>query len=155
MSIDPDLAIEGPDWADVVVAGAFDAHRLQTLLLGGFSLVSLVLVLAGLVGVTSYTVTERRRELGIRLALGGTTGGVVGLVVRQVLAAVTLGAVVAGVLSPGVRGAVGRLMPVTLPPLPGLLAGIAGVVLGFALITAVLAASRISRIEPQEALRDA
>jgi ABC-type lipoprotein release transport system permease subunit len=71
-----------------------------------------------------------------------------------VLAAVAVGAGLAGVLSPGVRGAVGRLMPVTLPSIPGLLAGIGVVVLGFALLTAVMAGRRISRIDPQEALRD-
>ena len=101
--IDPDLAIEGPTSTGTLVAGAFDAHRLQTLLLGGFSLVSLVLVLAGLIGVTGSTVTERRRELGIRMALGGTSKGIIGLVLRQVLNAVGVGAIVAALLSPGVR----------------------------------------------------
>lgn len=152
--IDPALSIEGPSSASALVAGAFDTHRLQTLLLGGFSVVSLVLVLAGLVGVTSYIVTERRRELGIRLALGGTAAEILGLVVRQVLAAVGLGALVAGVLSAGVRGAVGRLMPVAPPPWYGLLAGIGIVVLVFAMITGLLVAGRVSRIDPQEALRD-
>ncbi len=73
---------------------------------------------------------------------------------RQVLAAVGLGALVAGVLSAGVRGAVGRLMPVAPPPWYGLLAGIGIVVLVFAMITGLLVAGRVSRIDPQEALRD-
>ena len=60
----------------------------------------------------------------------------------------------AALLSPGVRGAVGRLTPLPQPPLLGLLAGIATVVLTFAVLTGVLAAQRISRIDPQEALRD-
>ena len=152
--LDPDLSIEGPAAATELVARAFDTHRLQAILLAGFSVVSLVLVLAGLVGVTGYTVTERRRELGIRLALGGTPGGVLALVVRQVLIAVGLGAVVAAILAPGVRGAMGRLMPAAMPGLTGLLSGIALVVLAFTVLTAALAARRISRIDPQEAVRE-
>jgi ABC-type antimicrobial peptide transport system permease subunit len=71
-----------------------------------------------------------------------------------VLLAVGLGAVVAAVLAPGVRGAMGRLLPTAMPPVAGILGGIAAVVLGFALLTAALAARRISGIDPQEALRE-
>lgn len=153
-SVDPDLSIEGPYPAAELTAGAFDPQRLQVVLLGGFGLVSLVLVAAGLIGVTIQSVAERRRELGIRLALGATAGGVLAVVVRQVLLAVAAGALLASVLSPGVRGAVGRLTPATPPPLGGLLLWISVTVLAFALVTGLLAAHRVNRIDPVESLKE-
>jgi len=76
------------------------------LLLTGFSLIALALALVGIYGVVSYSVAQRTREMGIRLALGADPGGVRSLVVRGSMRMVALGLVL------GVLGslAVGRLM---------------------------------------------
>ncbi len=152
-TLDPDLAVEPVRSVDDLAAGALDPQRLQAILLGGFTVVALFLVAAGLAGVTSYGVSERRREFGIRLALGATSRGVLVLVLGQVLAAVATGAILAALFSGLVRNLAGGLVPVEPPSVAGLLSAIVVAVLAFAAVTSVLAVRRVSQIDPQEALK--
>ena len=68
--------------------------RLVALLSGAFGLLAAALASIGLYGVMAFVVARRRKELGIRLALGATRGGVVWMVMREVLLLVTIGLVV-------------------------------------------------------------
>jgi len=68
---------------DSVFADSIRRPRLLAQLLGGFAGLALLLAAIGTYGVLSYMVTERRREIGIRLALGATTGAVLRLILKQ------------------------------------------------------------------------
>jgi putative ABC transport system permease protein len=68
------------------IRGSVADRRFALLLLGGFAVVALALACVGIYGVVAYTVGRRRRELGIRLALGSTPGAARDLVVRQATA---------------------------------------------------------------------
>ena len=92
-SVDKDQAIAGLAPLDEVVARSVAERKGLMFLLGAFAALALVLSLVGLFGVVSYTAGMRTREIGIRMALGATPGGVFRLVLRQ-----GLGLTVAGVI---------------------------------------------------------
>jgi len=122
-------------------------------LLASMALLAALLAAAGVHGVTTYLVAQRRRELGVRLALGATPRGIVRFVVREMMTPVAAGCVfgiAAGIgLSRFARGflyGVAPTDPVTFLVLPVLLAAIA------ALATAA-AAGRAARVDPAESLR--
>ena len=84
---------------DEQVAAALTQERLVATLAGFFGILGLLLAAVGLYGVTSYAVTSRRAEIGIRMALGASAGGVVALVLRRVAWLVALGIVLGAGLS--------------------------------------------------------
>ena len=127
--------------------------RLAGAALGVFGLLGLLLASVGMYGVMSYTVSQRRREIGIRMAIGAATTDVVRLIMRQGLTLVVVGAAI------GVAGALGasRLLrgilyspsvvdPVTFAGVPLLLTAVAA-------LASWLPARRASGVDPLEALR--
>jgi putative ABC transport system permease protein len=104
-------------------------------------------------GVLAYTVSQRTRELGIRVALGAHAGAVRGLVLRQGLGVALVGLVL------GLAGALGlsRLLRAVLydvsPTDPLALAAAAGILGGVAAIACLIPAIRATRVNPVEALR--
>ena len=112
-----------------------------------------VLAAVGIYGVVSYSVTQRYREIGIRMALGATARDVLGMVLRQTMRPVVVGAVI------GVAAAIGmsRILTSVLfgvsPADPVGLGGGALLVLGVALAAGVMAARPVTRADPTAALR--
>jgi FtsX-like permease family/MacB-like periplasmic core domain len=92
-AVDPALAIFGEKTMNEHLSDALFFPKVASTVFGIFGLTGLLLALIGLYGVMSYAVNSRTREIGIRLALGATQGGVQRLIVRQgmVLACVALG----------------------------------------------------------------
>jgi putative ABC transport system permease protein len=129
------------------------APRMGAWLLGIFAALALLLASIGLYGVMTYAVNQRRRELGIRLALGARQEDVRNMVVRQGLLIAMIGVTVGLAVSFGLARLIANLLfgvaatdPVTFAVIPIVL-----------LIVAVLATSfpawRASRVDPVEALR--
>jgi len=152
-AVDPDLPLAGVNTMDELIAQTTGPRRFSLFLLGGFAALAVVLASIGLYGVMSYMVTQRSRELGVRLALGAGTLDVLGLVLRQGLAlalgGVAIGLVAALALTRVMQGMlfhVGASDPVTFVAVPLLLV----VVAAFA---SWLPARRATRVDPIEALR--
>jgi predicted permease len=128
-------------------------ERMIAFLSGFFGLLALGLASVGLYGVMAYAVTERTREVGIRMALGARRGEVVAMVVRESLKPVLIG-MAAGI---GAALALTRLMAGLLygvaPRDPLSIAAAAAAMLVVALLAAALPARRASRVEPMTALR--
>ncbi|HEY4815849.1 MAG TPA: ABC transporter permease [Candidatus Acidoferrum sp.] len=151
--VDPNLTMTSVRTMREEVNLAFDQERAVASLAGLFGIVALLLAAVGLYGVTAYTVAQRTREIGIRMALGAERGKVVQLVLsgasKRVLAGLLLGlplAVGAGRLISNQLYGVSSWDPLALIVAAGALAVSASV-------AAIIPASRAASISPMNALR--
>jgi putative ABC transport system permease protein len=152
--IDPEIAIGESRPLDEVVAAALAGRRYQARLFMVFGVAALGIATLGVYAVAAYSVSKRRRELNIRVALGAATRDVMGLLMRQSLRTIAIGAVagLAGALAAGQMTA-GLLYEVQ-PRDPVILAAVAGAVSLVALAASLLAARTGLSINPVAALRD-
>jgi predicted permease len=151
--LDPELPVpQFKTMADIVSASVAE-RRFQLTLVLVFAGIALVLACLGIFGVVSYTVAQRRGEMGIRLALGATAGNLRSLVVRQGLAPVVVG------LCCGILGALalGRIMEGLLFSVkaydPWTLTAVSLLLIGVAAAACYVPAMRVSRADPLSALR--
>lgn len=151
--IDPLLAVTHVQTMWDVVAATEAPRRFNTMVLSAFAALALGLSLMGIYGVLAYAVTEQKREIAIRMALGATRENVQGRTLRQALvlgiAGVAAGLVAAAMLT---RYLTSLLFGVE--PLDGAtLAGAVVVLLMCAAAAGWIPARRAARVEPMEALR--
>jgi predicted permease len=128
-------------------------ERLNATLFSSFALLALLIAAIGVLGVLAFTVSQRTREFGVRLALGARREQVLGMVLKEgatlALAALLLGVLSAGVLS---RFLVDLLFGVTATDIATYV--VVGVTLGVvAVLAAYVPARRATRVDPMEALR--
>ena len=128
-------------------------ERLNAALFSSFALLALLIAAIGVLGVLAFTVSQRTREFGVRLALGARREQVLGMVLKEgatlALAALLLGVLSAGVLS---RFLVDLLFGVTATDIATYV--VVGVTLGVvAVLAAYVPARRATRVDPMEALR--
>lgn len=138
---------------EAVVDGSVSQRRFSMLLLGLFAGVAVVLASLGIYGVIAYTVTQRTRELGIRMALGARQVDVLGLMVGQGMRMTLLGVGLGLVLALGL----GRLLSALLFGVkahdPVTFAGVAVLLAGVALVASWLPARRAAKVDPALTLR--
>jgi len=151
--VDPDLAVRPPQPLDVLVSESIVRPRFQAWLLSIFGGLALVLASVGIYGVVAYGVTQRRSELGIRIALGAPKRSVVSTVLRAGMMPVLLGlAIGLAVAYTGSRVLAGLLYGVT-PTDTLTFAAVPLVLFTTALIAAYVPAHRASRVDPLIAIR--
>ena len=138
---------------DAQLSESVSAPRFRALLVAAFAALALILAMAGIYGVMAYSVAERTREIGIRMALGAQTGGVMRLVLGQGMKLVGLGVAL------GIAGALAasRLLASLLfevkPADPVAFAAAILALLCVALIANYVPARRATRVDPMIALR--
>ncbi len=151
--VNRDIAITFRPLADQVDA-ALTQERIVAMLSGFFGGLALLLAALGLYGVTSYAVSRRRTEIGIRMALGAAPGGVVRLVLRRVAILVALGVVVGCAVSLWAARFVATLLYGLEPRDPLTLVAATAVLGTIGALAGWLPARRASRIDPARVLRD-
>jgi predicted permease len=152
-AVDPGQPIFHVQTMDDVVAHSLTEQRLLLWLLGTFALVALVLATAGIYGVTSYLVTQRTREMGIRLALGASPASLRRLIVRQgaLVAAIGTGLGLAAALA-RTRVLASFLDGVSATD-PLIFTLVAILLVSVALVASYIPARRATRVDPTIALR--
>lgn len=151
--LDPELALSGIEPLDRTLSDSIARPRFTTVLLAGFALLAVLLASIGIHGLLGYTVVQRTRELGIRLALGAPRHRVLGEVVGHGLALTLLG------VGLGLLGALaltqllqGLLFGVA-PTDPAIFAATPLILVGVAVLASSLPARRAIRVDPVIALR--
>ena len=150
--LDPTLPIRSLRTIENQIDRSLTTERMLAALLTGFGAMALLLSVVGLYGVMSFVVTQRRREIGIRLALGATRGTAVWLVLRDALVVFGTGTAIALLAAWGVGRVMSGLLfgvtPMHGPTIAVATLGLASV----ALCAAMLPAWRASSVSPTEAL---
>jgi len=151
--VDPTIPVTKVRSMSEVMSVSLAEQRFNSLLLGIFAGVALLLAIVGLYGVLAFTVAQRTREIGIRMALGAQGRDVLRLVLRQGLTLALLG-VAAGICAAwaGTRVLAGLLYGVA-PTDPATFTAVAVVLLLVALVACLIPARRAVRVDPMVALR--
>jgi putative ABC transport system permease protein len=151
--LDANLPVANVRTVTDVVAESIAQPRFYMLLLAAFAAVALVLAAIGIFGVMSYTVSQRTREIGIRMALGAQGGSVVSMVVRQAMflaiGGLALGLVAAAALSRTMATLLFELSPTD----PATFAAVGGVLAFVALLASYVPARRAASVDPIDSLR--
>jgi len=153
MSIDANVSFTFRPLADVVSA-AYTQERLVAMLSSVFGALALSLAGIGLYGVSSYAASQRRTEIGVRIALGGTPRSIVRLILRRVTFLTALGIIEGVVLSAWVLQVVSSFLFRLSPDDPTTLIAAILTVSAIGLAAGWFPAWRAARIEPLEVLRE-
>jgi len=152
-AIDPNLPLSNVSTLDAVLAKSISQERFYMTLLAIFASVALVLAAIGIFGVLSYAVSQRTREIGIRMALGAQGRSVINLIVWQAMLLVASG-VVAGIgAALLVTQTMTKMLFSVTPTDPATFASVAGVLVTVALFASYLPARRATKVDPIVALR--
>jgi len=152
-ALDPQLPLGSPGRMDDFVTEQLAQPRFYLLLLSLFAVLAIVLAAVGIHGVVAYAVSQRTREIGVRMALGARVDQVIGLVLWQGLRPAALGVILgtAGALASGrvMRGVLFEVAPQD----PITFVAVLALLVAIVLVACTVPASRASRIPPATALR--
>jgi ABC-type antimicrobial peptide transport system permease subunit len=152
-SIDSQLPIFAARTMEQAVAASIGTQRLSATLIGGFSILALFLAALGLYGILAYSVTQRTREIGIRIALGSPRANIFGLIVRRAMIMVGLGIFVGVVLALSCGPLIQHFVYGVTPHDILTIVGAAILLVGIAILACLLPALRAIRVDPMVALR--
>jgi putative ABC transport system permease protein len=149
----PDLPIEATVTMDEAVAASVAQPRFRTFLLALFAIAATLIATCGIYGLMSYAVMQRRREIGVRMALGANRRDVLRLVLGRALGIVGGGLIIGLAGAAGVTRVLRTFLFEVTPTDPGAFTIVTLLLLAVGLLAAWLPARRATRIDPCTALR--
>ena len=152
-AVDKDQPVYNVRTMDQVFAAAISQERFQSLMLGLFAALALLLACVGLYGVISYAVVQRTHEIGVRVALGAQPVDVLKLVIRQGMGLTLLGLVVGIAVGVAVTRVLSDMLYGVSARDPLTFAGMPLLLLLVAFLACYIPARRATRIDPLQALR--
>jgi putative ABC transport system permease protein len=136
------------------LASSIAPKSIAAVALSLFAAFSLLLASVGIYSVVAFGVAERTGEIGLRMALGAETAAVRGLVIRQALVPVAVGALAGVAMAFGLQGFLRGLLFQISGTDPVTFGGVTALLLGIGFLASYLPARRASRLDPVEALRE-
>jgi putative ABC transport system permease protein len=152
-AVDPQLPVADVRTMEEVVDLTLARPRTVSVLLTTFALIALVLAGVGVYGVMAYSVSQRTREMGVRIALGATPQSIFRLVLTEALRVVAIGIVAGLVAAAGLTRLLDTMLYETEPRDPWTFAATAVVLVIVATLASYIPARRGTRVAPVEALR--
>ena len=138
---------------DKLIASTTAESRFQTRLLAVFAAVSLALTIVGIYGVLAYTVAQRTREIGVRMALGALGEDVLGMLMRKAIVLISAGIVIGGAGALALTRVLEKFLFEVKPADPATFAAVTVVLVLSALAACYVPARRAMRVDPMVALR--
>ncbi len=151
---DRDLAIPQMQTLEQVIALSVASRRFSLLLVGAFAGLALLLAAVGIYGLMAFAVTQRTREIGIRMALGAQPREMLGLVLGQGMALTGIGAGIGIALAMLLGRGMGALLFGITPYDPATFALVAMALMGISALASYIPARRAMRVDPVVALRN-
>jgi putative ABC transport system permease protein len=153
--LDPQLAVIIAQPLEQVAndSPAVFLRRYPSYLIGIFAVLALILAITGLHGLISYSVVQRTREIGIRMALGAQPGDVVSMILRQGIAAVVAGIAIGIIAALALTRLMASLLYGVTPTDALTFGSVASILIIVAISACVMPARRATRVDPIEALR--
>ena len=152
-SVDPELPLVGLRPMAEVASAASGQPRFTTLVMSVFAGVAFLLAALGLYGMLAYSVEQRIREIGVRVALGAGRGEVLRLIIGHGMRLTVIGAMVGLPAALAVARLMGGVVPGTTGGDPITYAGAVALLAASAFVASYLPARRATRVDPLEALR--
>jgi len=152
-SLDKDQPVYSVRTLESVLSDAVAAPRFRTSLLGVFAVVAVILAMVGIYGVMSYSVTQRTREIGIRMALGARGRDVMTMIVREGVLLILLGLTIGLACAFALTRVIARLLFGVVTRDPVTFAATAALLVIVALLACYIPARRATKVDPLVALR--
>jgi predicted permease len=154
-SIDPGLPVFNVVSMNDILDRSLASRRFSADLVGGFAGLALLLASIGIYGLLAYMVSQRSREIGIRMALGAGRGGVLQLFLQKGIALAGLGIAAGMVVSASTASLMGSLLYSVRPHDPAVFVIVPGLLFAVAVLASYLPARRATKVDPMIALREA
>jgi putative ABC transport system permease protein len=152
-SLDPDLAAASIQTMTQVISSSMAGSEFNTILLGAFASLALLLAAIGVYGVLSYAVAQQRHEIGIRMALGAEKRDVLSMVVGQGLKVAAMGVGIGTVGALGLTRLLSSLLYDVKATDPLTFIGASLLLIAVAVLASYIPARRATKVDPMVALR--